>query len=158
MHSTHHKIGNILEEVKQGIIIHQVNAQGVMDGGIALSIRNKWPKVWKDYSAIVKPNQPDNGFQYMGKVIYTEVGPELWVASIVGQQFYGRDKRQVYTSYESLEMGFHSVGNFALNKDLDVHYPLIGCGLANGDWITVSQIIANRLVKIKHTLWELPEE
>lgn len=150
------RIGDLIEQVDKGIIVHQVNAQGVMGGGIAKQIRDRWPKVWDDYSAIVKPNQPDKGFQYMGKVIYTEVEPGLWVASIVGQQFYGRDTSRVYTSYEALEMGFHSVKNFALNNKADVHYPLIGCGLANGDWTKVSQIISDRLGTITHQLWELP--
>jgi len=153
-----HKIGFILDEVKEGIIVHQVNAQGVMGGGIALAIRYKWPKVWADYSAVVKPNQPDKGFSYMGEVIYTEVEPGLWIASVVGQQFYGRDKGQVYTSYEALNLGFHRIGNFALNNNLHVHYPLIGCGLANGDWTKVSRIIDVRLVKINHTHWRLPTD
>lgn len=150
------EVGDLVESVKQGIIIHQVNAQGVMGGGIAAQIRKKWPKVWEDYSAVVKPNQPHKGFGYMGKVIYTEVGPKLRVASIVGQQFYGRDPNQIYTSYEALEMGLFSVSNFARNEALDVHFPLIGCGLANGDWTTVSEIIDRHLVTINHTLWLLP--
>lgn len=151
------RIGNMLDEVTRGIIAHQVNAQGVMGGGIAKSIREKWPRVWDEYSKVVKPNQPDRGFGYMGMVIYVEVEPDLWVANIVGQQFYGRDPMYLYTSYEALEMGFHSVKNFALNHDLDVHYPLIGCGLGNGDWTKVSQIICDRLGTITHTLWELPK-
>lgn len=151
-----HKIGNMLEEVTEGIIIHQVNAQGVMGGGIAKQIRDKWPQVWIDYSRDVKPYQQDQGFSSMGQVIYTEVGPKLRVASIVSQQFYGSDPNKVYTSYEALEMGFFSVNNFAKNETLDVHYPLIGCGLANGDWTRVSQIISDRLDTINHTLWELP--
>lgn len=153
---SNHNIGDMLAEVKQGYIVHQVNAQGVMGSGIARQIRDKWPQVWEDYVAVVKPNQPDKGFSYMGKVIYTEVEPGLFVASIVGQQFYGRDPNKVYTSYEALEMGFFSVGYSAMNRNAEVHYPLIGCGLANGDWTKVSQIISERLGTIVHTLWELP--
>lgn len=154
--SFNHKIGYILKDVTQGIIVQQVNAQGVMGSGIALGIRTKWPKVWDEYSAVVKPNQPDKGFSYMGKVIYVEVEPGLWIANIVGQQFFGKDKSKVYTSYEALEMGFHSVRNFALNNDLEVHYPLIGCGLANGDWERVSKFIGVQLTGLDHTFWELP--
>lgn len=151
-----HNIGDMLEEVKQGIIVQQVNAQGKMGSGIAKSIKEKWPIVEAFYQENVFPNQPDKGFQYMGKVFYVEVEPDLWVANLVGQQFYGRDPKIVYTSYEALEMGFASVSHFAENKDLEVHYPLIGCGLANGDWTRVSQIISNRLDTIVHTLWTLP--
>ena len=154
-----HKIGFILDEVKQGIIMHQVNAQGVMGGGIAKSIRDKWPVVWDAYSAEIKPKQPDHGFSYMGKVIYVEVEKGLWIANIVGQQFYGRDPKRVYTSYPALEMGLHSVKNVAINRNEEVHYPLIGCGLANGDWTIVSMLINNHFDgTIVHTLWELPAQ
>lgn len=151
------KIGYILAEVKQGVIVHQVNAQGVMGGGIALAIRTKWPQVWEEYRKVVKPNQPDSGFNYLGQVIYVEVEPGLWVANIVGQQFYGREPGRQYTSYEALEMGLHSVANFAANKELDVHYPTIGCGLGGGDWTIVSSLIDKHFDDIiVHTLWELP--
>lgn len=149
-------IGNMIDEVKQGVIVHQVNAQGVMGGGIAKQIRDRWPKVFEDYAAVV-PNRydPNSGEGHMGKVIYTEVEPGLWVASIVGQQFYGRDPKVVYTSYESLARGFDSVAHFASSRGAEVHYPLIGCGLANGDWSIVSSIISRRLGTIVHTLWTL---
>lgn len=151
------KIGYLLKEVTKGIIVQQVNAQGQMGSGIALAIKTKWPIVYDRYVAEIKQDTPDKGLSYMGHVIYVEVEPDLWIANIVGQQFYGRDKSRVYTSYEALEMGFHSVKHFAKNKELDVHYPTIGCGLANGDWTRVSQLIAEQLDTINHTLWQMPE-
>lgn len=155
--SCSHKIGYILKDVTKGIIVQQVNAQGAMGSGIALGIKTKWHKVWEEYTKAIQPNQADNGFSHMGKVIYVEVEPGLWVANIVGQQFYGNDKSRVYTSYEALEMGFHSVANFAKNNDLEVHCPLnVGCGLANGDWEIVSKFINERLADVDHTFWQLP--
>lgn len=150
---TNSKIGNILDEVKEGIIIQQVNAQGVMGSGFAKAIRDKWPKVWEEYSKEVRPNQPDRGLKYLGNVIYVQVDEKLWVANLVGQQFYGRDKNQVYTMYPAVERGLFSIVNFAQNNDLDVHYPTIGCGLANGDWTIVSRLLDVWFVKINHTLW-----
>ena len=161
--SSNHKVGYILAEVKQGIIVHQVNAQGVMGGGIALAIRSKWPKVWDDYSALVKPQKTGPGWAsnyvlgHMGRVIFTEVDSQLMVASIVGQQFYGREAGRCYTMYPALEQGFHTVKNVAKNNMLDVHYPLIGCGLAGGDWTIVSSLIDRQLDGLNHTLWELPK-
>ena len=49
-------VGNLLDEVTTGCIIHQVNAQGVMGSGIAWAIRERYPQVWTDYSSIIKPN------------------------------------------------------------------------------------------------------
>ena len=147
------KVGSILDEVTEGIIIQQVNAQGVMGSGFAKAIRDKWPKVWEEYSKEVLPNQPDKGLDYLGCVIYVQVDEKLWVANLVGQQFYGRDKGQVYTLYPAVARGLHSISNFAQNKDLDVHYPPIGCGLASGDWTIVSWLLDVHLVKINHSLW-----
>lgn len=152
-----HNIGYILKDVTKGIIVQQVNAQGVMGSGIALGIKTKWPKVWEEYSKSILPNQPDKGLSYMGKVLYVEVEPGLWIANIVGQQFYGNAPGKVYTSYEALEMGFNSIKHFASNNNLDVHYPTIGCGLGGGDWTRVSSIISASLDTITHGLWELPK-
>ena len=157
--SSNHKIGNMLEEVKQGIIVQQVNAQGVMGSGIALAIRTKWPKVWEAYSEEIKPNQPDHGKSQMGRVIYVEVEPDLWIANIVGQQFYGRHASEQYTSYEALDDGFASVKEFAEKFGFEVHYPTIGCGLGNGDWsIVYSSIQEHFDDTIVHTLWTLPSK
>lgn len=38
-----------LLKIDKGIICHQTNCIGVMGGGIALQIRNKWPNVYKQY-------------------------------------------------------------------------------------------------------------
>lgn len=153
-----HKVGYLLAEVKRGVIVHQVNAQGVMGGGIALAIRTKWPQVWEEYYKAIRPDQPDKGFGYMGSVIYVQVEPELWVANIVGQQFYGREPGKQYTSYEALRMGLASVSHFAENYGLDAHYPTIGCGLGGGDWTIVSKLIDDAFEGIiSHTLWQMPE-
>jgi len=41
-------MGDILK-VKSGFIVHQVNCQKVMGGGLALAIRKKWPIVYERY-------------------------------------------------------------------------------------------------------------
>lgn len=162
----HNHIGNICD-VKTGIIIQQVNAQGVMGSGVAKAIRDKWPVVWNEYSKVVRPNTIDMGKGYMGMMIPVQVSPDLFVCNIVGQQFYGRDSTKRYTSYDALDDGLKRVRAFAqerfsISQDMkwvsapEIHFPLIGCGLGGGDWAIVSAILDARLSGFKTHLWTLP--
>lgn len=152
------RIGNPIEEVKRGIIVQQVNAQGVMGSGFAKAIREKWPQVFEVYARQVGPayTQHHSGAGLMGQCYKVQVDDDLYVANIVGQQFFGKLPKR-YTSYDALDDGFRDVAEFASVTCLDVHYPLIGCGLGGGDWSIVSAIIDTRLDTINHTLWELPK-
>lgn len=162
--------GNLLDHVKAGIIVQQVNAQGVMGSGIAKSIRDKWPVVWEEYSRVVRQSTIDMGAGYMGMIIPVEVEKNLWVVNIVGQQFYGREpgKRPGgrYTSYDALDLGFQRLGAFALENMIvedghytgypQIHFPLIGCGLGGGKWSVVQALIKDRLPGFHKFLWTLP--
>ena len=151
--------GNLVEELKYGIILQQVNAQGVMASGIAKEIRAKWPAVWVAYSTLVTPS-PEfglNGQQHLGKISPVEVESNLWVVSIIGQQFYGRDGKR-YTSYDALDVGLQQVARWVAETEFthaDIHHPLLGSGLGGGSWPVVKAIIEHRLGS-DTTLWTLP--
>lgn len=155
------KTGNLVTGLQPGIkntcaIIQQVNAQGVMGSGIAKEIRETWPKVWDEYSAVLGPayTQGDSGLKHMGRVIITDVEPELMVISIVGQQFFGRDGSR-YTSYDALDKGFAEIAKLLGGLDIKYHHPAIGSGLGGGWWPTVASIIEEHLGS-NTTLWILP--
>lgn len=164
-------IGNIVNEVKEGIIVQQVNAQGVMGSGVAKDIRDKWPVVWEEYSRIVVPYPGDRGASVMGMMIPVQVDTNLWVCNVVGQQYYGREPNKQpygrYTSYDALANGLAKVNTFALENFIiendwwmhrpTIHFPLIGCGLGGGDWRIVSRIIETQLNGFKKNLWVLKE-
>lgn len=164
-------IGNIVNEVKEGIIVQQVNAQGVMGSGVAKDIRDKWPVVWEEYSRIVVPYPGDRGASAMGMMIPVQVDTNLWVCNVVGQQYYGREPNKQpggrYTSYDALTNGLAKVSTFALETFIfeedfwihrpTIHFPLIGCGLGGGDWRIVSRIIETQLYGFKKNLWVLKE-
>ena len=167
-------VGNIVHEVKEGIIVQQVNAQGVMGSGVAKDIREKYPQVFEVYSRAVGPayTQYQNGRHLLGMMIPVQVDTNLWVCNIVGQQFFGRDPHLQptgqYTSYDALAVGFKSLRhfaleNFVLTEDLRwatrpvINFPLIGCGLGGADWNIVSSIIETCLPSFKKTLWVLTE-
>lgn len=131
-------VGDLLE-VREGIIVHQVNASGKMAAGLAADIRSMYPAVYRDYQRLFRMDQLN-----LGKVFFTQVTPQLCVASIVGQQFYG--KVGVFTDYDALTQGFISIKRYVANRPARVSIPYgIGCGLGGGDWRIVQNIIQTYL-------------
>ena len=135
MEKTHK--GSVLDAT-EGIICHQVNCKGVMGAGLALAIRERWPQVYLDYL-----NAYQAGILTLGVVIWTQVTINLYVASLCGQDGYGRKKDIVYTNYDALRACLLVVASADVKP---VAIPKgMGCTLANGDWDVVSQIITETI-------------
>jgi O-acetyl-ADP-ribose deacetylase (regulator of RNase III) len=153
--------GNMLNKVTKGVILQQVNAQGAMGSGIALSIREKWPVVWDEYSKEIKPYPAyADSLRRLGRLIMVQVGPELWVGNIVGQQFYGSQDGARYTSYDAVDMALTELNEWLRGRPVEppyeIHYPLLGSDRGGAHWPTVKSILNHRLKAYKHHLWLLP--
>lgn len=154
-------VGNLLEDVKEGVIIQQVNAQGVMGSGIAKAIRDKWPLVWDEYTVFAGPpyTQPEAGAKLLGEVLLTEVSPGLIVANVVGQQFFrrqGSPEGVRYTSYDALDRAFTYLADLFQGLPTQMHFPLIGSDRGGAHWPIVREIIEHRLRAFDLNLWLLP--
>lgn len=156
--------GDILS-LKRGIILQQVNAQGVMGSGIALAIRNKYPVVWDAYSAEINPiinsKLLDGAYAHMGKLIMVPVGDtsELWVANIVGQCYYskrGTPSGTQFTSYDALDEALTKLKEWNRDVRLPVHYPLIGAVRGGGSWPVIKALLDHHLRDFDRYLWLLP--
>lgn len=147
------KIGNILD-VNDGIIIHSVNAQGIMGGGVAIQIRNKYPAAYEAYLKHVgQPyTQQNSGAGFLGTLSWAQINTGLWVCNLVGQQFFGRDRR--YTSYDALVVGLERAATLAKAYGARVHLPMIGAGLGGGKWRIIEQIVQEHLDGLDTTIWE----
>lgn len=122
---------NILT-VTSGVICHQVNLRGVMGGGLALQVRDKWPELFGAYKS-----ECENGVHGLGSVSFVEVSDGLFVANLFAQSNFGRDGR--YTDYKALRECLTRVSEFGVRP---VYLPFgIGCGLGGGDWNVVYGII-----------------
>lgn len=122
-------------------ICHQVNCVGVMGAGLALSIKNTYPEVFKKYRYACLNAQKDllGCVQIIGKVV-----------NIFGQRSYGTHSRQ--TDYNALKTAFTKLHEkLPIEKSLAFPYNF-GCGLAGGNWYIVYQLIEecfkNRYVTI----------
>jgi O-acetyl-ADP-ribose deacetylase (regulator of RNase III) len=125
-----YKYGDLLEAAEK-YICHCVNAQGKMASGVAKLIRAKYPKAYNTYMNV----HNSNGLR-VGQIIGADCGQHI-VLNLVGQKNYGYDGR-VYIDYLGLRKGIS-----AINKNVKepVAFPMIGAGLAGGDWKLISEII-----------------
>lgn len=145
-------IGSLLD-VKEGLLVHGCNAQGVMGSGVAKAIRDTYPIAYQLY----RKQYEEKGLR-VGQVIWAKISdePRLAIANAITQEFFGRDPGVRYVDYDGVQAAFQRVGKVARDTGLSVHYPRIGAGLGNGDWSVISGIIDEALQGVTHTLW-VPE-
>lgn len=162
--------GNVLK-VSRGIIVHGCNCHGVMGGGIAKSVKDIWPDVYHAYRAVheargiglrlgdvVTVAGQAHWDQGQSRLIDAESGQlpdEVVVVNAMTQFDYGRDPDIVYVDYDAVFAAFARVRMLAKATGLPVHFPLIGCGLANGKWDKVGPAIEAALgPEVEAILWE----
>ena len=135
-----YKRGNILES-QENIIVQSVNHKGVMGGGLALQIKLEYPEIEIGYNNICKTVTFET-LRRANPVYWYKASETKYVASIFGQDGFGRDRR--YTDYYALANGLEEVRIMADNRSYSVAIPYkIGCGLGGGDWDFVSDIISD---------------
>lgn len=138
------KIGNLLD-VKQGVIVHGCNAQGVMGSGVALQIKQRFKDAFHAYLR----HESINGLR-LGEVSTCEVVKGLWIVNAITQESFGRDGRR-YVSYDAVADAFAAIRrNF---RGQPIHFPKIGAGLGGGNWDIISAIIDAELPGVEKTLW-----
>ena len=124
------------------IIAHQVNCLGTMGAGLAKQIKDKYPQVesWYKIYCHKRDTQPILG---TGQIVCQT---DHTFFNIFGQYGYGVSKRQ--TDYKAFKSGFKDAilkYRFLKNdykSQLKIAIPYhIGCGLAGGDWKSISKIL-----------------
>lgn len=148
-----HVIGDITT-VRHGIIVHQVNCQGVMGSGVAAALRAKYPIIWEKYHDRCRTVRGETGrtSALLGYAQLVPVDDGLWVCNLFAQDMYGRDGRR-YTSYDAFDTGLQHLQQQLRPDHGEVHHPLIGAGLGGGKWEVLKSIIEHRIGET--TLWTL---
>jgi O-acetyl-ADP-ribose deacetylase (regulator of RNase III) len=147
-----------ITSITSGVIVQQVNCQGVMGSGLAAAIARKWPEVKERYTKFCDFLSP---LDCLGEVIYQNVSDKIIIANCFGQLTFGRTGR--HTDYLALKNCLKKIdGDFGFRETFGstIHIPLnIGAGLGGGDPEVTHQIIRDvfgdeigRTVK----LYELP--
>ena len=108
------------------LILHQVNLQRVMGGGLAYQIALKYPSVERDYIRY-------NGL--LGDVCYAHT-EDFVVGNCYSQN------EDFTTNYDALLTCLLNVREYMLNNNMDtVAIPYnYGCGIASGNWAVVKNL------------------
>lgn len=135
-----------------GIIVHGCNMRGVMGAGVAKAVKAKWPKVYAAYRHAF-----DTKGLSLGEIIPVVVADGVIVVNAITQNGTARYPGEVMVDYPAIATAFLAVNALAKETGIDmVNFPLIGCGLAGGDWDKVAPLISTSLsAGIRTTLWTL---
>lgn len=92
----------------RGIIGHGVNCQGVMGSGVALAIRNKFPKAYEEYKALC--DRTEDKRQLLGSTQIVQITEDLFVANMFTQFSFGRDGK-AYASIQAVRDACYFLSN-----------------------------------------------
>ena len=127
------------------LLIHQVNCVGVMGGGVAKAVRDRWPLVYDAYK---------ESEWVLGDIQVVLAAPRIHVCNLAGQ--YDIHGSYPLTNYKALETGLKKIAEWQNHPRLRTFLPyLLGCGLGGGDWKIVLPLIEKYLPWA--TLVRLPE-
>lgn len=125
--------------VKDGLIMQQVNCQGVMGAGVALALLKKWYAVKGEYLTYCKGKTAD---ELLGDLQEVVVSENVSVFNSFTQKYFGSNKSVKYTNEELLKVNLSRFDKVAKERGKRGYVPdHIGCGLANGNWDTIKEYI-----------------
>ena len=149
--------GDMLESATSGFLIHGCNCQGAMGSGIARSIRAKWPKVYTRYHTV-----SENEGLKLGTVQPVNIDGDIVVVNAMTQEFYAGHPsakgKSRFVSYDAVVECFEAINSLRLVfPDIEpvIHFPLLGAGLAAGDWDIIEKIIDKSVPDMEKVLWVL---
>lgn len=136
-------VGNVLESKieEDKIIVHICNDIGAWGKGFVLSLSSKWKLPEEEYRKWYKSKK---NFE-LGEVQIIKVNENTFVGNMISQRGIRKNFTSVPMRYESLDKCLEKVSIFALEKNLKVLMPRIGCGLAGGIWEKITPIIERQL-------------
>ena len=145
--------GDLITLAKQGefdVIVHGCNCFCTMGAGIAKLIKQEFPAAYAADLATEKGNRAKLGTYSTALVELQDTTLQI----INGYTQYNWRGTGVKADYDAITCLFA-----ALKKDFAgkrIGYPLIGAGLAGGDWGRIAAIIDTQLAGEDHTLVVLP--
>lgn len=142
-----YRTGDLLS-APEVMIAHGCNARGVMGAGVAKAIRQRFPEAWEVYRA----KHRSDGLR-LGEVYFARSGSKI-IANCITQDGYGRGGRHV--DYDAVAACMTKIDRHAaVNGITEVATPLIGAGLAGGDWRLIAGIIERTLIHVQPVVYTL---
>lgn len=140
--------GNILN-CTEDIIVHQVNCQGIMGGGVAKQLAQHYKKLEDIYFKHCV--ECCMNYQKMKGTVFMFASNQ---GKIIANMF--SQKPNFDTDYCSMKNALQEIKCWAKGRKSSVCMPYgIGCGIANGDWNIVFRIIEEVFKDYEVTLYQL---
>lgn len=140
------------------VIVHGVNAQGVMGAGVAKAIRNRWPDLMKPYVDLCKLYK-DHQKELLGKIsTYVNKQDGVVIVNGITQLYYGNDGikyanpqaiHEVILTAVDILSALVTYSKRTQNIDVPevIYMPKIGCKRGGLDWKTEVLPIVEELQK-----------
>lgn len=147
--------GDLIRNVKQGVIMHSCNCLGVMGAGFALQLKHAYPANFDHYKKYCDRVHGLDPASLLGEMLITcEKG--VTIINAFGQVVTGGRKP---TSYDALDKIFYDIYHEHREQtdwNNHINVPLLGSGLGGASWDVVEQIILTHLPEDKDiTVWKL---
>jgi O-acetyl-ADP-ribose deacetylase (regulator of RNase III) len=134
--------GDLIKLAKEGafdVIIHGCNCFNTMGHGIAAQVKRELNEAYIVDQRTQRGDMGKLGTYSAAKIIIED--RVLWVVNAYTQYEYGGNK--VNANYRAIQQVFRKIKKDFSGKRIGI--PKIGCGLAKGNWQTVSEIIETEL-------------
>ena len=126
-------------------IVHSCNAQGKIGYGVSTALMNKWPPVRYAYLSAYR-----EGRVHVDTYHNVSVDTNIVVVNAILQEHYrgsvpANRRMDCHIDYEAVESVFSSIVEQGVKlhgkNNFTINVPMIGAGLGNADWDTVSSTI-----------------
>ena len=130
------------------VIVHGCNCYNTMGAGIALSIKKVFPEAYAEDCKTVRGDR--NKLGSISTATIQRNGRQLTIVNAYTQYRYRGEG--VLVDYDALRSSFAEIkSQFSGSR---IGYPLIGAGLARGNWEQIELIICEELAGENHSLVE----
>ena len=143
--------GNIITYGISGLfdeILHGCNCHCNFGAGLAKEMKQRIPQAYKADLGTIKGDKSKLGAY--SKAIVNFDGHILTVLNCYTQYNYGWDKQNA--DYDAIRKVFNSIYNEYKDSKLRFGIPLIGAGLAGGDWNIIIKIIQEEMKDLDYTI------
>ena len=142
--------GNLLDMAENGkfdVIIQGCNCFNTMGAGIAAQIHNRYPTAFlADY--ITSKGNPRKLGNYTSSIQYEK---DQYLFTIINAYTqFDCDPREIQVDYMAIKKVMRTINKVYRNTRIGI--PMIGAGLAGGDWEIISKIIDEELTDVDITL------
>lgn len=144
------------------IITHCCNNIGAWGAGFVVALSKRWGRPEAEYKRWFAEHGNEKFAAMLGATQLVPVMHNVWVANIIGQDGIRPSKDGTPPiRYEALTYGFNIIGKFAVEhpeREVSVHMPRIGCGLAGGNWDQIEPLLEECFLarKVAVTVYDLP--